>query len=79
MKRKVSVGMCLLLAVCLLFPFPRYLRDGGTVIYDAALYQVTDFHKLNPHYDSSSDSTPYIEGIVVTVLGIDVYSNLSSD
>ena len=44
MKKKVMIGICVLLAIVLLVPIPMRLKDGGTVVYHAVLYQVEDVH-----------------------------------
>ena len=46
MKKKVMIGICVLLAIVLLVPIPMRLKDGGTVVYRAVLYQVEDVHRL---------------------------------
>ena len=74
MKKKVIVGICILLIICLLIPIPMRMKDGGTVVYAAALYQVEDVHRL--HFDSSTEETSYIEGTIVRILGIEVYNNV---
>ena len=33
MKKKVMIGICVLLAIVLLVPIPMRLKDGGTVVY----------------------------------------------
>ena len=45
MKKKVMIGICVLLAIVLLVPIPMRLKDGGTVVYRAVLYQVEDVHR----------------------------------
>ena len=37
MKKKVMIGICVLLAIVLLVPIPMRLKDGGTVVYRAVL------------------------------------------
>ena len=32
MKKKVMIGICVLLAIVLLVPIPMRLKDGGTVV-----------------------------------------------
>ena len=46
MKKKAMIGICVLLAIVLLVPIPMRLKDGGTVVYRAGLYQVEDVHRL---------------------------------
>ena len=71
MKRKLLIGLCILLAI-LLIPVPLHLKDGGTVIYNAILYRVHVVHRLAP-VDSESR---YLEGIIVEILGLEVFNNV---
>lgn len=43
----IIVTVLVILSV-LLIPIPRYLKDGGTVEYNALLYSVHRVHSLNP-------------------------------
>ncbi len=45
-KRIIIVTAMAILAVSLI-PIPRYLKDGGTVEYNALLYSVHQVHSLN--------------------------------
>ena len=45
MKKKVMIGICVLLAIVILVPITMRLKDGGTVVYRAVLYQVEDVHR----------------------------------
>lgn len=62
MKKKVMIGICVLLAIVLLVPIPMRLKDGGTVVYHAVLYQVEDVHRLGA-VDTAGDE--YLEGMIV--------------
>lgn len=55
--------------ICLI-PIPYRYKDGGTVKYKAVLYQVMDYHALDDRYESG-----YYEGVVVKILGFEVYNN----
>ena len=72
MKKKIIIILCILIALALLVPVPMRLKDGGTVRYNAVLYQVDDVHTLNPDIDSEQE---FIEGIIVKILGIEIYNN----
>lgn len=74
MKRKVMIGVWILLAIILLIPIPMRLKDGGTVIYHAILYRVEDVHRLAP---AGSDQE-YIKGTIVKILGVEVFNNVAS-
>ena len=73
MKKKVMIGICVLLAIVLLVPIPMRLKDGGTVVYHAVLYQVEDVHRLGA-VDPAGDE--YLEGMIVRILGMEVYNSV---
>ena len=73
MKKKVMIGICVLLAIVLLVPIPMRLKDGGTVVYHAVLYQVEDVHRLGAG-DTAEDE--YLEGMIVRILGMEVYNSV---
>lgn len=60
------------LFIILLMPYRRIsLKDGGTVIYRAIFYSVTDYHSMR--------IDELVTGIEVKVLGITVYDNTNSE
>ena len=73
MKKKVMIGICVLLAIVLLVPIPMRLKDGGTVVYHAVVYQVEDVHRLGA-VDTAEDE--YLEGVIVRILGMEVYNSV---
>ena len=73
MRKKVVTGICILLAIVLLIPIPMRLKDGGTVVYHAVLYQVEDVHRLCA-VDTAGDE--YLEGMIVRILGMEVYNSV---
>ena len=73
MKKKAMIGICVLLAIVLLVPIPMRLKDGGTVVYHAVLYQVEDVHRLGA-VDTAEDE--YLEGVIVRILGMEVYNSV---
>ena len=73
MRKKVVTGICILLAIVLLIPIPMRLKDGGTVVYHAVLYQVEDVHRLGA-VDTAEDE--YLEGMIVRILGMEVYNSV---
>lgn len=73
MKKKVIIGICILLAIVLLIPIPMHLKDGGTVVYNAVLYQVEKVHRIDTKPTKEID---YLEGTIVKILGIEVYNNV---
>ena len=73
MKKILIITISILLAAALLIPVPMHMEDGGTVVYQAILYSVSDVHSLN--LDEETDA-PYQEGIIIEILGIEVYHNV---
>ena len=73
MKNKAMIGICVLLAIVLLVPIPMRMKDGGTVVYRAVLYQVEDVHRLGA-VDTAGDE--YLEGMIVRILGMEVYNSV---
>ena len=71
--KKVIVIVCILAALVLLVPIPYKLKDGGTIHYDAILYDVYDVHRIN--FESE---TGYDEGLVIEVLGKKIFDNVKS-
>lgn len=76
MKKKLIIGICILLIAVLLAPIPMRLKDGGTIRYTAILYTIEDVHRLNP--DVESDQT-YLEGTIIKILGMEVFNNINDN
>ena len=73
MKKKVIIGICIMLIAILLIPIPMRLKDGGTVEYNAILYSIADVHRLNSDVESDQ---PYLEGMIIKSLGVEVFNNV---
>lgn len=73
MKKKILIGICIVLAIVCLIPTRKYLEDGGTVLYEAILYQVEDVHRIGAE-DTAEDE--YLEGTIVKIIGIEVYNDV---
>lgn len=73
-SKKVIFGLCALLTIILLFPIPLHLKDGGTVVYQAALYSVHKVHSM----DLVDSELVYLEGTIVKILGIEVFNNVET-
>lgn len=79
--KKRIVILCVLLSLLLLVPIPSKMKDGGTVHYNAILYDVYDVHRLKAADASDADGafeTEYIDGIIVKVLGFTIFNNVES-
>ena len=66
MKRKIWI-IIVIIALMLLFPIPMRLKDGGSVRFQAVLYSVTKYHKLNHEVENG-----YINGIGIEILGFEI-------
>lgn len=73
MNKKVIITISILLVFVLLAPIPLRMKDGGTVKYQAVLYSISDVHRLAPSLASG-----YEEGIVIEILGMQVYNNVGN-
>ena len=71
--KKAIVIVCILAALVLLIPIPHQAKDGGTVHYDAILYDVYDVHRI-----SLESETGYAEGLIIKLLGMKVFDNTES-
>ena len=73
MKKKIILCICFLLLILCLIPKRKHLEDGGSVVYQAILYQVKDVHSIGAE-DTSEDE--YLEGTIVKILGMEVYNDV---
>lgn len=64
----------ILLASVLLIPLPRHYKDGGTVEYHAALYQIFFWHAMIDTEDWTESVNYYYDGPEVRILGFTVYN-----
>lgn len=72
MKKKLKYRCVIFLSLLiLLFPIKLQYKDGGSIEYRAILYRVIKVHRI----DSQKEEN-YIEGIVVKVLGFEIYNNI---
>ena len=71
MKKKAIIAVSILLVLVLLVPIPLRMKDGGTIKYQAVLYSISVVHRLAPSLASG-----YEEGVVIEILGMQVYNNV---
>ena len=71
-KKRIAVIALVVIFLFLLIPFPRHMDDGGTVVYEAILYSVTNYHRIK-------EPDGYDTGIEVEIFGITVYENTTFD
>ncbi|MBR6514067.1 MAG: hypothetical protein IKT46_04445 [Clostridia bacterium] len=72
MKRIIVTIAIIILIAIFVVPIPMRLKDGGTVEYKAVLYSISDVHRLA----STDDDVCYEDGIIVEILGIEVFNNV---
>ena len=72
MNKKVIMAIMIIVILLVLFvPIPMYLNDGGTVEYKALTYKISKVHRIVEDLENS-----YEEGIIIEVLGIELYNNV---
>ena len=69
--KKTVVILLVLVAFVLLFPVRMQAKDGGSVHYTAALYQIKDVHQF-----SDQEGKEFDEGIIIEILGYEVFNNV---
>lgn len=78
MKKKIIIifGIVFSLAI-LVIPIPAKMKDGGTVHYNAILYDIYDVHRVTSplEWNDAIVENEYIEGTIVKILGFEVYNN----
>ena len=70
-NKKIIILIIVIIALILLFPIPMRLKDGGSIRFQALLYNVTIYHKLNHQVESG-----YVDGIGIEILGADVLNTV---
>lgn len=71
MKKKLKTVVIVMILVMLFVPVPSYLKDGGTVEYQAILWSVTKHHSMW----TQNGVNGYLEGYKISVLWIEVYND----
>ena len=76
MKKKIlRVVVISILLAALLWPEIRYIKDGGSVEYHAALYQVIHWHAYMGLDEKTLSEQVYYDGLEIKILGVTVYNN----
>ncbi len=68
--KRWCIGIAMLLLMML--PMQIGIDDGGTEVYAALLYRVTDWHMM----DWREGVFGYHTGIEIRILGIEIYNNV---
>ena len=75
MEKKLFVIALTVVIALFLIPVPMRLKDGGTVVYKAILYTVSDVHSI-ADLEEYEKGKLFNEGIIVKILGIEVFNNV---
>lgn len=77
MKKKSIIILIVMVFIVLLVPIPLKMKDGGTVHYNAILYDVYDIHRVTTpdDYNDAIVGNEYIEGTIIKIIGFEVYNN----
>ena len=67
MKKILMKIIVFLIILILLIPVPIYVKDGGTIVYQAILYSVTNYHSLYPD-DTNEKEQKILTGIEIKFL-----------
>ena len=71
MKKKIiKIAAIIIALLILLFPITVHYKDGGTIGYQALLYQIYDVHELRM-------TGGYNEGTIIKILGFEVFNNVN--
>ena len=77
--KKALIIILILVALILLFPIREQAKDGGSVRYNAILYDVYDVHRIKPVENPLADGTfetEYLEGIIIEIFGVEIFNNV---
>ena len=64
------IVIIIIIALLLLCPIPMRLKDGGSIRFQALLYSITKYHKLD-----HSTENGYVDGIGIEILGVEIFNN----
>lgn len=78
MKKKLIIGIIILIFLILLIPIPNHLKDGGTVEYKALVYKVSKVKRLITIEEMEQEGKikEYDQGIVIEILGFEIYNSV---
>ena len=78
MKKKLIIGIIILIFLILLIPIPNHLKEDGTVEYKALVYKVSKVKRLITIEEMEQEGKikEYDQGIVIEILGFEVYNSV---
>lgn len=77
MKKIIIIVVVVLILLILFVPIPAKMKDGGTIHYNAILYDVYDVHRIKSplEWNDAIVGNEYVEGTVIKILGFEIYNN----
>ena len=72
-KKNICLIFVVILLIIMLIPIPGKLKDGGSIEYNAILYSVTKYHKINPE-----STKGYDDGWKIKIVGLTVYDKTNT-
>ena len=76
---KKAFIIVLIIVLILIIPFPARMKDGGTMHYNAILYDIYDVHRISTPSEAPPEGEvyerEYIEGRIVKIFGVEVFNN----
>lgn len=72
-KKNICLIVVVVLLIIMLIPIPGKLKDGGSTEYNAVLYSVTKYHKINPE-----STKGYDDGWKIKIVGLTVYDIINT-
>lgn len=72
-KKKIIIIVAIVVFILMLIPIPNRLKDGGSIEYNAVLYQYTKIHRL-----SEKSSTGYEDGWDLKILGFHIGGEINT-
>ena len=74
--KEFIIAICIIVLIVLLVPTTDACNDGGTVHYDAIVYDVFDVHRVSlPLNSDGTYETSYNDGLIIKIFGVEIYNN----
>jgi len=70
MKKKSILIVIVVIALILLVPIPMRFKDGGSIKFQALLYSITKYHRLDEFTENG-----YVDGIRIEILGVEIFNS----
>ena len=71
MTKSIILFFVIIVLLLLLVPIPKKYKDGGSIDYNALLYQISVYHRLDLACEDG-----YRDGLEIKILGKTVYQKI---